>query len=310
MGIAKKLNFARDRLVECFLTNIGICWEPRYERCRVWLTKILSFALVIDDIYDVYGSLEELELFTDVIERWDCEAAEKLPYYMKTCFLAVYNTVNEMAFDILNEQQFDILPHLTKLLANSVKAMLTEAKWCHKGYLPTFVEYQHNGSVSSFGYVFLMVAYFTTNQNINDGVLHALENNHPLLYSSCLLCRLSNDLATSSAEIKRGEFASSIYCYMQEKNISEVDAREHVKGLFIETWKDMNRFLFDSSPFDRSFVNLVLNFARTSLFMYQYGDGLGVEHSKSIEHVLSLIVNPIHIEDHPFPKTHFKSSVY
>ncbi|KAI3933567.1 hypothetical protein MKX01_032672 [Papaver californicum] len=287
-------HISRDRTVECFLSSIGFCWEPRYERCREWLTKILSFALVIDDIYDVYGSLEELELFTEAVERWDCKAVDKLPYYMK---ISLYNTVNEMAFDILSEQQFDILRHLTKSLANSVKAMLTEAKWCHEGYIPTFVEYQHNGSVSSVGYVFLVIAFFATNQNINAGVLQAFENNHPLLYSSCLVCRLSNDLATSSAELKRGEVASSVYCYMQETNVSEKDAREHIKGLIMETWKEMNRFLFDSSPFDRSFLNLVLNFARTSLFMYQYGDGLGAEHSKSIEHVLSLIVNPIHIED-------------
>ncbi|KAI3868714.1 hypothetical protein MKX03_025964, partial [Papaver bracteatum] len=73
-------------------------------------------------------------------------------------------------------------------MANSAKAMLTEAKWCQKGYVPTFVEYVQNGSVSSVGYVFLMAAYFMTDQNINDGVLHAFENNHPLLYSSCLLC--------------------------------------------------------------------------------------------------------------------------
>ncbi|KAI3944651.1 hypothetical protein MKW98_021109 [Papaver atlanticum] len=296
MGIAKELYFARDRLVECFLSNIGACWEPRYGRCREWVTKIMSFALVIDDIYDSYGSLEELELFTGAIDRWDSKAVENLPYYMKICFLALFNTVNEMAFEILSEQQFDILPHLTKSLANSVKAMLTEAKWCHNGYVPTFVEYQHNGSVSSVGYVFLMAAYFTTNRNIRDDVLQAFENNHPLIYYSCLLCRLSNDLATSSAEIKRGELASSIYCYMQETNVSEEDAREHVKSLIIETFKEMNRYLYAPSPFDRSFVNIVLNFARTTLFMYQYGDGIGAEHSKSIEHVLSMIVNPIHID--------------
>ncbi|MCL7027342.1 hypothetical protein MKW94_016227 [Papaver nudicaule] len=304
-GITKKLDFSRDRLVECFLSNVWCCWEPRYERCREWLTKILSFALVVDDIYDVYGSLEELELFTDAIERWDCKAMEKLPDYMKICFLALYNTVNEMAFEILSEQQFDILPYLTKSLANSVNAMLTEAKWCRNGYIPSLVEYQHNGSVSSVGYVFLMAAFFATNQNINDGVLHAFENNHPLLYSSCLVCRLSNDLATSSAELERGEVASSIYCYMQERDVSEKDAREHIKALIMDSWKEMNRFLYDSSPFDRSFVNIVLNFARTSLFMYQYGDGIGEEHSKSIEHVLSLIVNPIHIDD---STTHTNSS--
>ncbi|RZC93388.1 hypothetical protein C5167_026001 [Papaver somniferum] len=282
MGIAKELYFARDRLVECFLSNIGACWEPRQGRCREWVTKIMSFALVIDDIYDSHGSLEELELFTVAIDRWDSKAVENLPYYMKICFLALFNTVNEMAFEILSEQQFDILPHLTKSLANSVKAMLTEAKWCHNEYVPTFMEYQHNGSVSSVGYVFLMAAYFTTNRSISDDALQAFENNHPLIYYSCLLCRLSNDLATSSAEVKRGEVASSIYCYMQETNVSEN--------------AQINRYLIVSSPFDRSFVNIVLNFARTTLFMYQHGDGIGAEHSKSIEHVLSMIVKPIHID--------------
>ncbi|RZC93387.1 hypothetical protein C5167_026000 [Papaver somniferum] len=296
MGIAKELYFARDRLVECFLSNIGACWEPRQGRCREWVTKIMSFALVIDDIYDSHGSLEELELFTVAIDRWDSKAVENLPYYMKICFLALFNTVNEMAFEILSEQQFDILPHLTKSLANSVKAMLTEAKWCHNEYVPTFMEYQHNGSVSSVGYVFLMAAYFTTNRRISDDALQAFENNHPLIYYSCLLCRLSNDLATSSAEVKRGEVASSIHCYMQETNVSEDDAREHVKILIIETFKEINRYLIVSSPFDRSFVNIVLNFARTTLFMYQHGDGIGAEHSKSIEHVLSMIVKPIHID--------------
>ncbi|RZC89404.1 hypothetical protein C5167_030348, partial [Papaver somniferum] len=98
------------------------------------------------------------------------------------------------------------------------------------------------------------------------------------------------------AEVKRGEVASSIHCYMQETNVSEDDAREHVKILIIETFKEINRYLIVSSPFDRSFVNIVLNFARTTLFMYQHGDGIGAEHSKSIEHVLSMIVKPIHID--------------
>jgi len=39
---------------------------------------------------------------------------DRLPDYMKLCFLAFYNSVNEMAYDILKYQGVDILPYLKK----------------------------------------------------------------------------------------------------------------------------------------------------------------------------------------------------
>lgn len=39
---------------------------------------------------------------------------KQLPDYMKICFLALYNTVNEMAYNILKEQGHDVVPNLKK----------------------------------------------------------------------------------------------------------------------------------------------------------------------------------------------------
>ncbi|KAF5950112.1 hypothetical protein HYC85_012105 [Camellia sinensis] len=69
----------------------------------------------IDDVYDVYGSLDELELFTAAVERWDTNVVETLRDYMKLCFLALYNTVNEMAYDVLKQHGVNIIPYLTKV---------------------------------------------------------------------------------------------------------------------------------------------------------------------------------------------------
>ncbi|KAI3836566.1 hypothetical protein MKW92_043256 [Papaver armeniacum] len=66
LGVATKLKFARDRLVGSFLCSVGIFPD---QRCREWLTKVMNFVLIIDDIYDIHGSFQELELFADVIER-------------------------------------------------------------------------------------------------------------------------------------------------------------------------------------------------------------------------------------------------
>jgi len=35
------------------------------------MAKVISLASVIDDIYDVYGTIEELQLFTQAMERFE-----------------------------------------------------------------------------------------------------------------------------------------------------------------------------------------------------------------------------------------------
>lgn len=39
---------------------------------------------------------------------------DQLPDYMRICFLVLYNTVNEMALDVLKEQGLHIIKYLTK----------------------------------------------------------------------------------------------------------------------------------------------------------------------------------------------------
>ena len=70
MGLASKLHFARDRLMECFFWTVGMAFEPEFSNCRKGLTKVTSFITTIDDVYDVYGSVDELELFTDAVARF------------------------------------------------------------------------------------------------------------------------------------------------------------------------------------------------------------------------------------------------
>ncbi|XP_042479188.1 alpha-terpineol synthase, chloroplastic-like [Macadamia integrifolia] len=292
--LAPKLSFARDRLVESFLWSMGVTYEPQYERNRNWLTKVMNFVIILDDIYDVYGSLEELELFTDAVQRWDIVAMKELPNYMKISFLALFNSINEMAYDILKEKGWDVLPYLRKTWEDFIKAMLVEAKWYQTRTTPSTEEYLKNGWVSSSGTVVLVHAFFATGQEITKEVLECLGSNPDLIFGPSMIFRLSNDLATSSAELERGDVSSSIQCYMNENKVSEQVARQYIRGKIMETWKVMNKSI-TNSPFSRKFVEFCLNLARTSLCVYQYGDGLGAESKKSKDHVLSLIVKPIKI---------------
>ncbi|KAG6675448.1 hypothetical protein I3842_15G102200 [Carya illinoinensis] len=64
------LSFSRDRVLENFIWATGALFHPQFGHERRMLAKLGALVTVIDDVYDVYGTLEELELFTDAIERF------------------------------------------------------------------------------------------------------------------------------------------------------------------------------------------------------------------------------------------------
>ncbi|KAE9464212.1 hypothetical protein C3L33_03880, partial [Rhododendron williamsianum] len=49
------------------------------------------------------------------MSRWDITAMEQLPDYMKICFLALFNSINEIGYNTLKEQGVHIIPYLQKM---------------------------------------------------------------------------------------------------------------------------------------------------------------------------------------------------
>ncbi|KAK2989404.1 hypothetical protein RJ640_000379 [Escallonia rubra] len=279
-GLGQKLSFARDRLMENFLWTIGDNFEPRYLYTRRIITKLNSLITTIDDVYDVYGTLEELELFTNAVERWEIAAMDQLPDYMKICFLALYNSINEMAYDVLKEQDTLVISYFTNSVqadplthwlhrfwvfsdfinllclqwAELCKTYLTEAKCYHHGYTPTFVEYMKMACISIGAPLTLVHAYFSVTNPAAKEALECLEKLPDIILWSSMITRLSNDLGTSQR--------------MNEARVAD-------------------------SPFNQSFIDTAVNLARMAQCMYQLGDGHGIEGNETKDRVLLLLVDPI-----------------
>jgi (-)-alpha-terpineol synthase len=70
--------------MENFLWTVGVIFQTQFGYCRKMLTKINALITTIDDVYDVYGTLNELKLFTDVVERFVLMAVHL------RCFIYIY----------------------------------------------------------------------------------------------------------------------------------------------------------------------------------------------------------------------------
>ncbi|OMO83636.1 hypothetical protein COLO4_22400 [Corchorus olitorius] len=293
--LGEKMTFARDRLVENFLWAVGVATHPSLGKCRRILTKVGALITIIDDIYDVYGTMDELVLFTEAVERWDTSTMELLPEYMKICFLALFNCIHETAFDILKEQGINTIPLLRKMWADLCKAYLLEAKWYYSGYKPTLQEYIHNGFISVSFPVILVHAYLATNSIRKECFKYFTEYSDMIKFAS-VIGRLGDDLGTSSDELKRGDVPKSIQCYMHESGASEVEARQHIHELIDSTWKKINneeRIVDDQSSFSQTFKQIAVDLPRMGHCMYQHGDGHGIGYRETKDRILSLIVFPI-----------------
>ncbi|CAA3010404.1 (-)-germacrene D synthase [Olea europaea subsp. europaea] len=149
LDFGKKLSFARDRLVECYFWILCVYFEPQYYLARKILTKVIAMTSIIDDIYDVYGTLDELQLFTDAIERWDFSAMDQLPSYMKHFYKSLLDVYLEAEKDLEKIGKSYSVQYAIDEMKKLVRAYFKEAKWIYNGYVPTLEEYMNVTLVSS-----------------------------------------------------------------------------------------------------------------------------------------------------------------
>jgi (3S)-linalool synthase len=160
LGLSTELRFARDQPLKWYMWSMSCLTDPSLSEQRIELTKPVSMIYVIDDIFDVHGTLDELFCFTEVINRsssvvgfiihmhqvwtsvvdfliltlshhrfrWDIAAAEHLPDCMKICFKALNNITNEISYKIYKEHGWNPVDSLRKAVRYPTTIFVQKSK--------------------------------------------------------------------------------------------------------------------------------------------------------------------------------------
>lgn len=273
LGLAKKLEFARDQPVKWYMWSTACFSDPSLSWQRIELTKPISFIYIIDDIFDVYGELDVLTLFTEAINRWDLGGIDQLPEYMKICFKALDDITNEISNKVYKEHGYNPVHSLRKAWGSLCNAFLTEAKWFASGHLPKAEEYLENGIVSSGVHLGLVHIFFLLGRGITNETVQLIDSNPPVVSSIATILRLWDDLGSAKDENQDGKDGSYIYYYMMEhQDLTAEDAQKHAMDKISDAWKRVNQECLSPNPFSASFTRASLNTARMVPLMYSYDD--------------------------------------
>ncbi|KAK9137633.1 hypothetical protein Sjap_008227 [Stephania japonica] len=296
LDFALKLPFARDRLVECYFWIVGTYFEPSYALARLFLTKAAVLTSVVDDIYDIYGTIDELKLFTDAFERWDSSCVNQLPGYMKVCYQTILDEYDEMDA-VMNKEECSYHVYYAKeAMKDLVRAYLVEAKWYHEDrYIPKIEEYLSNGLVSSAYYMIATTSLVGMGKIISKEVFEWTRGAPKPLRASCLIARLINDVGSHQFEQRRGHVASAVECFMKEYGASKQEACNEINKMVEEAWKDVNEgCLTRSTVIPRPLLMAILNLTRMVLVVYKYEeDTYTHSDTRMKENVAILFIDPI-----------------
>ncbi|XP_031127000.1 (3S,6E)-nerolidol synthase 1-like [Ipomoea triloba] len=269
LGLSEELKLARNQPLKWYIWSMAMATDPCLSKQRIEITKPISLVYIVDDIFDIYGTIDELTLFTEAINRWEFPEIDKLPNYMRMCFKVIQETTHEISNVVYQEFGWNPIDYLKKAWTSLCNAFLTEAKWFASGHSPKADVYLKNGIISSGIPMVLTNLFFLLGYGESTGTTDI----EGIISSVAAILRLLDDLGTAKDEEQEGKDGSYMEYYMKEQQgWSLSDGRQHVLDKVSQQWKLLNKHCLSSTTIPTSFKTACLNVARLVPMMYTYDD--------------------------------------
>ncbi|XP_074559096.1 beta-eudesmol synthase-like [Curcuma longa] len=294
LALAKSLKFARDRIVESYYWVHGIYYEPQYSRARVMCTKAFCLVSVMDDIYDNYSTLEERKLLTEAIKRWNHQAVDSLPEYIKDFYLKLLKTFEEFEAELELNETYRV-QYLKNEFTTVAIAYFEESKWGVEQYVPSLDEHLRVSLISA-GCSLIICSMYLGMGEVATKEVFKWYSSFPKLVEACsIIGRLLNDIRSHETEQERDHSASTVESYMKEHDTDAKVACEKLREIVEKAWKDLNKECLNPNPVARPIIERILNWSISMEDIYRYTDEYTHSDNKMKDNISLVLVEPIPI---------------
>ncbi|KAI5675308.1 hypothetical protein M9H77_06258 [Catharanthus roseus] len=272
-----KLKFARQKCAYCYFSAAATIYAPELSDARISWAKNGILTTVVDDFFDVGGSVEELKNLILLFEKWDDVSPIKdcCSEQVEIIFSALRSSILEIGDRAFGWQARNVTGHIIEIWLDLLNSMLKEAEWARGISVPTMDEYMSNGYVSfALGPIVLPTLYFVGPKLAEDVIRHP--EYHSLFKTLSTFGRLLNDIQSFERESNAGKLnALSLYMIHSDGDITETSAIEHMKSLIENQKREVLRLVLqnEGSVIPRACKDVFWNMARVLIQFYKKNDG-------------------------------------
>ncbi|XP_038973812.1 bifunctional levopimaradiene synthase, chloroplastic-like isoform X2 [Phoenix dactylifera] len=208
------------------------------------------------------------------LERWDSSLIDDLPQ-PKLLFKSVDDVCLELAAEANKVQGRNVLPIFKHLWAELAACFLKEAEWTQSECIPSYEEYMKCATVSVSSKTLAWTSAFLLGEKITDEMLSHIGPDSRFMHLVSVVCRLSNDLASSSRELEEGKVATGVGCYMRDHpGCTQVEAMVGLTSVIELACQELEWELYRSRAVAPEFCSrAVLGNARGARLLYRRVDG-------------------------------------
>ncbi|KAK9057258.1 hypothetical protein SSX86_022093 [Deinandra increscens subsp. villosa] len=292
---SKNLHYIRDRLVETYFWTLCVYFEPQYSRSRIFLTKLIKMAIILDDTYDSYGTYEELEIFTEAVQRWSITCIDSLPNYMKPSYKILLDCFREIEEIMGAEGKAYQVNYAKEMIRELNRNYMIEAKWCNEGYVPTLKEHESVALITCCYKLITTSSFISMGDIVTEESFKWAVSYAPILKASSEISRFMDDIVDHKEKEQRDHMVTSVECYMKEHDMKV----EHVYDLFNkkieDAWIDMNKEFLTCEDVPMALKMRVINLARIMDALYKHDDGFTNIGEELKGYIKSCLINNMHV---------------